>query len=102
MDTKGVESLTCANCAICGFSDERGLVESRLASGEHVVLCGTHDMMHRREPAAAKGILDLKAKIGERRQRRDRRGRGGDELGLELESAFAGSRRIWRDRRRTG
>ena len=83
-------------CSICRENDARALTTTRLANGELVVMCGTHELMHRRMSAAAKTERELQAMLGQRR-RGSRRGEGGDELGIRLSEAFAPV-----ERRRTG
>jgi hypothetical protein len=54
--------------------------------------------MHRRSPAQARSIPELRQILSERRRRRERRS-DGDALGAALSAAFAGERRA-ADRRR--
>jgi hypothetical protein len=92
-----------AACVVCGTSDARALCTTRLEGGELVVVCGTHELMHRRGPRVARSVDELKGLVRERRRRAERRLQGtGDELGLQLTEAFAGARRkAASDRRRT-
>ncbi|HLK37485.1 MAG TPA: hypothetical protein VKU41_12085 [Polyangiaceae bacterium] len=80
------------SCCVCGASDSRGLVELALAGGTHVVLCGTHALMHRRSRARARSIDELRRFYGDRRLGADRRGEA-DELAAALTAAFNGDRR---------
>jgi hypothetical protein len=83
---------------VCGTCDERALTTTRLASGDLVVVCGTHELMHKRAGRVAKTLSELRGMVKEKRLGRDRRAKG-DELGSELESAFSPHRRT-ADRRR--
>jgi hypothetical protein len=84
-------------CCVCGASDARSLVQVTLGS-RRVTLCGSHALMHRRSPAQARSIPELRQILSERRRRRERRS-DGDALGAALSAAFAGERRA-ADRRR--
>jgi hypothetical protein len=87
------------SCAVCGMRDARALVEVELDS-ERVVLCGSHEIMQRRDGRAAKTAAELRALFADRRET-DRRGRGDvDELAASLTAAFSGDRRV--AERRTG
>jgi hypothetical protein len=55
--------------------------------------------MHRRSETPASSIAALIAMAGERRQRDERRGEGGDALGDALSAAFANRDRSGTDRR---
>lgn len=92
-----------AACVVCGTCDSRALCTTRLEGGQTVVVCGTHELMHRRGPRVARTVEELKGLVRERRRRAERRLQGnGDELGLQLSEAFAGPRRkAAGDRRRT-
>jgi hypothetical protein len=79
-------------CCVCGASDSRALVEVSLVSGVKTILCGSHALMHSRTGGVAASEADLRASLGERRGRRDRR-MDGDELGAALTAAFSGVRR---------
>lgn len=82
-----------ACCAVCGMSDMRALVAVRLTGGCEVVLCGSHEIMHRRAGAAAGSIAELREAFADRREG-DRRGRGEvDELAERLTAAFTRDRR---------
>jgi hypothetical protein len=93
-------------CAVCRADDERMLVEMRLGR-EDVILCGSHALMHRRSREQAKTVAELCALVSDRRGRIERRGdddrRLGeiDALGIELTAAFAGERRVSRERRKS-
>jgi hypothetical protein len=80
------------SCIVCGHFDSRALSTTRLANGEIVVVCGTHELMHRRAENPAKTVADLRRMLTERR-RGSRRGIEGDELGMRLSEAFASSDR---------
>lgn len=79
-------------CCVCGYSDTRGLTTTRLACGEVVVVCGTHELMHRRTENAARTLLELRRLLRDRREVR-RRGAVADELGARLADAFITNRR---------
>lgn len=87
-----------SGCTVCGTRDERSLTTTRLKTGDLVVVCGTHDLMHQRAGRIAITVSELRGMVKERRLGRDRRTKG-DELGCELESAFSPHRRS-ADRRR--
>jgi hypothetical protein len=75
-------------CVVCGETDSRALATTRLARGDVVVVCGTHELIHQRSAARARTIVELRALVGERRDRPERRAMGGDELGEALSAAF--------------
>lgn len=80
-------------CCVCGTRDLRALCDVVLASGETVSLCGTHEMMARRDGRAFRSGAELAAAFRERRGT-DRRGTGEvDELAERLTAAFARDRR---------
>jgi hypothetical protein len=82
-------------CCVCGTSDARTLVEVPLADGVNgakAVLCGSHALMLQRIGTPARTEADLRAALGDRRGRRDRREEG-DELGAALTAAFQSARR---------
>lgn len=82
------------------MSDARALICVRLATGEEVTLCGTHELMYRRTGSRAASIAELRASFGERRST-DRRGRGElDELAAMLNDAFMPNRRAGERRER--
>jgi hypothetical protein len=85
-------------CAICGQADLRALSTTRLARGEVVVVCGTHELMHRRSGRTAESLSDLQAMVRDRREAR-RRYPIADELGARLMEAFSTNRRSDGDRR---
>jgi len=86
-------------CVVCGARDARVLAKTRLATGEVVIVCGSHELAHLRADAPASTIAELRALVGDRRTERERRAEG-DELALHLHLAFAGERRT-RDERRS-
>jgi hypothetical protein len=79
-------------CCVCGNSDARALEDVVLSGGARATLCGSHALMHRRARITAQSPTELRALLGERRSRRDRR-HDGDELGAALTAAFSGVRR---------
>lgn len=85
--------LVAASCIVCGSTDERGLCTTRLAGGEEVVVCGTHELMHRRSRALATSPGELRIIVSERRLRNERRHEQPDELGGRLVAAFCAERR---------
>jgi hypothetical protein len=87
-----------ASCSVCGATDARALVDVVLLGGARTTLCGTHALMHRRAPAPATTVAELRRLLRDRRARRDRRHEG-DELGATLTAAFHTARR-GSDRRR--
>ena len=88
-----------SGCTVCGAHDERALTTTRLGNDDLVVVCGTHELMHRKSGKIAATLSDLRALLKDRRLGRPRRVQG-DELGSELESAFSPQRRAEADRRR--
>jgi hypothetical protein len=80
------------SCIVCGHFDSRALSTTRLATGDVVVVCGNHELMHRRAESPAKSVAELRRMLTERR-RGSRRGIDGDELGMRLSEAFASSDR---------
>jgi hypothetical protein len=88
-------------CVVCGLSDERALTTTRLSRGDVVVVCGTHELMHRREPRKAETEAELRAALRDRRESLRRRPIP-DELGARLIEAFSSpsERRASNDRRR--
>lgn len=80
------------SCIVCGHFDSRALTTTRLATGEVAVVCGNHELMHRRAESPARSVADLRRMLTERR-RGSRRGIDGDELGMRLSEAFATSER---------
>lgn len=88
-----------SGCTVCGSHDERALTTTRLGSGDLVVVCGTHALMHERAARPAATVTELRVFLKDRRLGRDRRTRG-DELGAALEAAFSPHRRSEIDRRR--
>ena len=89
------------SCVVCGVSDSRVLTITRLAEGESVVVCGSHELAHRRADAEnpARTVAQLRALVGDCRTERERRTEG-DELALHLQLAFSSDRRA-RDERRS-
>jgi hypothetical protein len=86
-------------CAVCGERDARALSTLRLAGGEPVVVCGTHELMHRRAGRTARSIEELRSFVKERRKTVDRRNLDTDELAQALTLAFSQDRRAGADRR---
>lgn len=87
------------HCVVCGARDSRVLTKTRLATGDVVVVCGSHELAHLRADAPAATVAELRALVGDRRTDRERRAEA-DELALHLHLAFAGERRV-RDERRS-
>jgi hypothetical protein len=87
-------------CVVCGQADERALCTTRLSRGDVVVVCGTHELMHRRAPRKAETASALRAMLRDRRDGR-RRQPIPDELGARLIEAFSApsNRRASGDRR---
>jgi hypothetical protein len=86
---------------VCGLADARALVLTALAGGERVSVCATHELVHRRSGVAAATIAELRAMLGEKRKRSERRESFlCDELGARLTAGFAGERRTGGERRR--
>jgi hypothetical protein len=91
-------------CCVCGLRDARALLDVELGggpggrssgAGARVVLCGSHDLAHRRLGAPATSAAELRALLADRR-RDDRRDHGTeevDELAASLASAFTRERR---------
>jgi hypothetical protein len=88
-------------CAVCGLTDARALTTTSLADGTDVVVCGSHELTHRRAGLSARTAAEL-ATLATERRRRHRRVPPSDELAGMLSDAFAGTRRVDRERRRTG
>jgi len=82
-----------AACVVCGSTDARALCTTRLASGEEVVVCGTHELMHRRSRSVAASTSELAEIVRDRRDVRERRRDDPDELGAQLIAAFRTERR---------
>jgi hypothetical protein len=81
-------------CVVCGTRDLRALVSVELAGGEVVALCGSHELMHRRDGARATTVAELRAALGDRRSADRRAFRGEvDELAERLNAAFTRERR---------
>lgn len=103
MSDFGRTSLPKEPCVVCGANDARGTATTRLASGEVVAVCGSHELMHRRSSKTARSVMELKSLLQNRRSTRDRRslqsGEEGDELGAQLSEAFAAEQRNATDRR---
>ncbi len=103
MSDFGRSSLPKKPCVVCGANDARGAATTRLSTGELVVVCGSHELMHRRSSKTARSVSDLKSLLQDRRSMRDRRslrsGEEGDELGAQLSEAFAIDQRDASDRR---
>jgi len=90
------------SCAVCGENDERALCTTRLSRGDIVVVCGTHELMHRRSERKASTPTELKTMLRDRRKARVRRQPIPDELEARLIDAFSASsnRRAVGERRR--
>ncbi len=103
MSEFGRSALPKEPCVVCGANDARGAATTRLSTGEVVVVCGSHELMHRRSAKIARSVSDLKSLLSNRRSMRDRRslqsGEEGDELGAQLSEAFATDQRNKSDRR---
>jgi hypothetical protein len=82
-----------SSCCVCGASDARALVGVVLMGGMPATLCGSHALMHRRSSPQARSASQLRELLGDRRDRRDRRGEG-DELAAALSAAFSNDRRV--------
>jgi hypothetical protein len=85
-----------SSCCVCGEGDARALDEVVLIGGSRATLCGSHALMHRRSATQARSTSQLRAMLGERRGRSDRRssGRDCDELAAALAAAFSGDQRV--------
>jgi hypothetical protein len=94
-------SSSLGKCVVCGQADARALCTTRLSRGDVVVVCGTHELMHRREARPAETASELRAMLRNRRESR-RRMPIPDELGARLIEAFStpSERRASGDRRR--
>jgi hypothetical protein len=86
-------TLVGSSCCVCGASDARALEDIVLIGGSRATLCGSHALMHRRSPAQARSIAQLRQLVGERRGRSERRSYG-DELADALTAAFSGDQRV--------
>jgi hypothetical protein len=88
-------------CAVCGCTDARGLCTTRLSRGDIVVVCGTHELMHRRAERKAESVRELRSMMRDRRETK-RRLPIPDELGARLIEAFGtpSERRASGERRR--
>jgi hypothetical protein len=88
-------------CVVCGETDSRALCTTRLSRGDIVVVCGTHELMHRREERKAETERELRAMLRDRRDSHRRRPIP-DELGARLIEAFSApsDRRASGERRR--
>lgn len=87
------------SCVVCSVTDARGLSTTRLSTGELVVVCGLHELMHKRSSRTAATVAELRSLTHERRRSVDRRDRQIDELGALLSDAFAEDKRASGDRR---
>jgi hypothetical protein len=83
------------------MADARALTMTTLAYGKRVIVCGSHDLVHRRSGRLARSVGELVQLAAERRLRRRRAG-SSDELADLLSGAFAPARRAQLDRRRAG
>lgn len=86
-------------CVVCGARDARVLSTTRLARGDVVVVCGSHEVSHGRAGRVAASVAELRVLVGDRRARKDRRAQPGDELGLALSAAFDPREHRKRERR---
>ena len=87
-------------CVVCEMSDARGLSTTRLSTGEIVIVCGIHELMHKRSSKTAGTRAELRAMFRDRRRSYDRRSLQIDELGAQLSEAFSDEKRASNDRRR--
>jgi hypothetical protein len=95
-----VEPRPSSSCVVCGLSDARALVKTKLATGARVVVCANHALMHERMGGAAASVDVLLAMAREKRKPAERRESfPKDELGAMLTAGFAGERRTGTDRR---
>jgi hypothetical protein len=95
-----VETRPSFSCVVCGLSDARALVKTRLAGGTVVVVCANHALLHERMGGKAADVAALVAISRENRKPAERRdGFPKDELGAMLTAGFAGERRAGGDRR---
>lgn len=98
-----VRSMTLALkscCVVCNLDDARSLSVTRLSTGETVVVCGSHELMHKRSSRTAASIAELRAMVKNRRHAIDRRSLQIDELGAQLSEAFSEEKREVNERRR--
>jgi len=89
-----------SGCVICRTDDARALSTTRLSTGDSVVVCGTHELMHKRSARTAASIAELRSLLGNRRHSTDRRSLQIDELGAQLSEAFSDDKRAVNERRR--
>jgi hypothetical protein len=89
-----------SGCVVCHLDDERSLSVTRLSTGEAVVVCGNHELMHKRSSRTAASVEELRAMVKNRRHAIDRRSLQIDELGAQLSEAFADEKRAVNERRR--
>jgi hypothetical protein len=81
-------------CAVCGMADQRALLGVVLSGGEVISLCGSHELMHRRDGARSSTLVELRAAYANRRGGERRGGPGEiDELAEALTAAFTRDRR---------
>ena len=81
-------------CAVCGLDDVRGLITVSLSGGSQTTLCGSHELMFRRDGSRLRSVAELRSVFGNRRRTERRGGRGEvDELAEKLNEAFAPNRR---------
>lgn len=95
-----MKSVPSLGCVVCGAADARVLSMTRLSTGENVVVCGSHELMHKRSVKTASSIAELRGMLRDRRRAHDRRSLQIDELGAQLSEAFSDDKRAANDRRR--
>ncbi len=99
-ELRRVETPSPVACAVCGLSDARALVKTSLASGDKVIVCANHALVHERAGGKARSVAALAALSREKRKKSERRESfPKDELGALLTAGFAGERRAGYDRR---
>src|SRR5260221_11861925 len=80
-------------CSVCGQTDVRALCTTRLSNGDVVVVCGTHELMHRRSRTLAATVGELTEIVRDRRARGRRIPQEGDDVAAQLSAAFRSERR---------
>ena len=95
-----METRSFSSCVVCGLSDLRALVKTKLATGAHVIVCANHALLHERVGGRAASVEALVAMGKDKRKPAERRESfPKDELGALLTAGFAGERRNGTDRR---